>query len=139
MVPYGDKDDLLATSSLLCFYSCSVQDFKPSTIAPSGDTIFIFLLGTRSLVMDKVRIARSGLMQPFIRIPRWLQPFLLRRSPLFSHRGLLVNLITRLPETSSFLEHKAVYIERIESLTVYLTTGMAAHTLDSQSVEDLSI
>ena len=136
--PQGGKDALLATSFLMCFYACSIQDFKPSTVAQSDDTSFIFLLGTRTLVLDKRRSAPSSIMGCLTGRPKWLSLFLPRISPLFGPGGRLINLTNRLPADSPLFTNKAIYIERIESLTVYFSTTSAT-LQDHESVKSLSL
>lgn len=137
-VHQGNKDALLATSFLLCFNACSIQDFKPSTLIPGEDTSFIFLPGTRSLVINKEHMPPNSLMKPLTLRPKWLSLFLPRVSPILGPGGRLINLVNKLPTTPSLLKNKEIYIERIESLTVYLSTT-AAHNPDLDSVEGLSL
>lgn len=133
-----NRDALLATSFLLCFYACSIQDFKPSNPIPCEDTAFIFLLGTRSLVINKHKLAPNSLMKTLTLRPKWLSLFLPRLSPILGPGGRLVNLVNQLPITASLLKNKEIYIERIESLTVYLSTT-AAQDPALKAVEDLSV
>ena len=131
------EDALVATSLLLCFYACAIQDFSPSALVPSEDTSFIFLYGTRSLIIHRAE-ASTGLMRHLIKRPECLSLFLARISPISGPGERLINLINQLPTTSPSLDNKDMYVERVESLTVYFST-LAAHAPDSESVERLSM
>lgn len=88
--------------------------------------------------MDNMDRAHNGVLGHLTKPPKWLALFLPRITPIFGPGGRLINLINRLPPTSPLLDNKEVYVERIESLTVYFSTT-SAHAPDHNSVENLSL
>lgn len=63
------QDAILATSFLLCFYSCSNHDFNPSATIPCEDLTFTFALGIRSIVIDNIDLAHSGALRELVTLP----------------------------------------------------------------------
>lgn len=111
-----NQDAVIATSLLLCFYSCSLLDFQPAVNAT--DTCLTFFPGIRSIVSDAPEIAHNGLFRSIVTPPLFLRNL----HPAIGPGARLLNLLNALPASATLLANKELYIERIESLTLYLST-----------------
>ncbi|TAQ85777.1 hypothetical protein B7494_g5896 [Chlorociboria aeruginascens] len=107
---------VLGTSFLLAFHACSRLDFNPFSAIPSEDTSFTFLGGVRSIVANAPRLSRKGMFKSIITPP-------LIYIPLHPLDGPGFHLITLIEAEQFDSERKETYIERIKSLTLYLSTG----------------
>jgi hypothetical protein len=114
-----NQDAVLGTSLLLCFYSSSLLDFEPSTNIGVTDTCLTFYPGIRSIVSDAPSIAHNGLFRSIVTPPLFLRNLY----PSIGPGAKLLNLLNTLPATPILVARKDLYIERIESLTLYMSTS----------------
>jgi hypothetical protein len=132
---HSNQDAVLATSFLLFFHACSALDINTSPARPCEDASFTFLRGIRSIVANGSHIAHGGPFKALVD-PPLLLPILFPRAVPFTGPGaLFISLLGSLPPFSPFLENRQIYIERIESLTLYLYTP-TAQDLGAEAVEE---
>lgn len=127
-----NPDAVLAASFILSFHACSILDFKPTAIIPAEDTSFTFLRGIRTIVGDRPEVAQSGRFQALIE-PRFFLPSV---PPTLGPGAQLMNLLNNLPSTYPSVFHHDTYVERIESLTLYMATS-TSNGLEPSVLEEL--
>jgi hypothetical protein len=120
-----NQNAVLATSLLLCFYSCSVLDFSPS--AKVTDSCLTFFPGIRSIVADAPEIAHNGLFRSIVTPPLFLKSL----HPASGPGARFLKLLDALPASAHLVANKEIYIERFESLTLYLSTSTMQNLSDS--------
>ena len=114
-----NQNAVLATSIVLCCYSCSLNDFDPLTTIPVPDSCLTFYPGVRSIVHDAPQIAHDGLFQSIVTPPLFFKHL----HPSIGPGARLMNLLNTLSPKSSNIANKDIYIERVESLTLYMSTS----------------
>lgn len=114
-----NQDAVLATSLLLCFYSSSSLDFHPSASIPVTDSCLTFYPGIRSIVSDAPHIAHNGLFRSIVTPPLFLKHL----HPSIGPGARILNLFNTLPSSPSNTANKELYLERLESLTLYMSTS----------------
>ncbi len=116
---HSNQDAVLAASYILSFHACSILDFKPTVVIPVEDTSFTFLRSIRSIVGARPATENNGRFQILLE-PRLFMPNV---TPSIGPGAQFMNLLNRLPLTSPAIIHRETYVERIESLTLYLSTS----------------
>lgn len=114
-----NQDAVLGTSLILCFYSSSLLDFDPSSSIPVADSCLSYYPGIRSIVSDAPEIAHNGLFRSIVTPPLFLR----KLHPAIGPGAKLLNLLNTIPDSAFFGSNKSLYIERIESLTLYMSTS----------------
>ncbi|KAH8886601.1 hypothetical protein GQ53DRAFT_827915 [Thozetella sp. PMI_491] len=130
------QDAVLATSFLLCFHACSAITTAPASEQPCEDASFTFLRGIQSIVADGSRTAHSGCFRVLVAPPPLLPNLSPPGVPLKGPGALFMILLNGLPSSSAHLEHRNIYVERIESLSPYLALS-SAQSLDAEALEEL--
>ena len=125
-----NQDAVLATSLLLCVYSSSLLDFDPFASFPITDSSLTLYPGVRSIVTDAPQIAWNGLFRSVVTPPLFLRS----QPPVIGPCAKLLNLLNTVPNSPCFMANKNLYIERIESLTLYVSNSVVqehgTHVLD---------
>ncbi|KAF1948814.1 hypothetical protein CC80DRAFT_485591 [Byssothecium circinans] len=133
---HANQDAVLATSFLLLFHVSSVLNINPPPKQPCEDASFTFLRGIQSIVADGSHIAHSGRYKSLL-APPVLSPVIFPRTEACTWPDtLFIQLINDLPPASSYIQNKEVYIERFESLTLYLST-LTVQGLRAEALEEL--
>lgn len=114
----------------MVFYSCSLLDFQPS--ANATDSCLTFFPGIRSIVSDAPEIAHNGLFRSIVTPPLFLKNL----HPTIGPGARLLNLLNTLPASATLLANKELYIERIESLTLYMSTS-TMQTMEAGALHEL--
>ncbi|RDL38560.1 uncharacterized protein BP5553_02900 [Venustampulla echinocandica] len=115
-----------ATSFLLYFHACSALEFDPSGC---GDTSFIFLRGIRSLVIASPLGAHQGVFASLLSPPLSMPICFPHAKPSLENPGaIFMNILDELPINSKWTRNKDIYVERMESLTLYLAICIPSDT-----------
>ncbi|KAH9224485.1 hypothetical protein DL95DRAFT_439641 [Leptodontidium sp. 2 PMI_412] len=130
----SNQDAVLAASFLLSFHACSVLDFKPTAVLPAEDSSLTFLRYIPSVLADRQDTAHNGRFQVLVE-PRLFLPHV---TPSMGPGAQFMSLLNHLPLESPALVHRDTYVERIESLTLYLSTSTSKDLQPSVLEELLS-
>lgn len=128
----SNQDAVLATSFLLSFHACSVLDFK--LVIPAEDSSLTFLRYIPSVLADRPDTTQNGRFQVLVE-PRLFLPHV---TPSMGPGAQFMSLLNHLPQDSPALVHREIYVERIESLTLYLSTSTSKDLQPSVLEELLS-
>ncbi|CZT02607.1 hypothetical protein WAI453_002123 [Rhynchosporium graminicola] len=130
----SNRDALIAASFLISFHACSILDFNPTAVLPARDTSLTFLRYIPSILADRPIAAQSGPFQILVE-PRLFLPHV---TPSMGPGAQFMSLLNHLPTDAPALVHRDTYIERIESLTLYLSTSTSKDLQPSVLEELLS-
>ncbi|KAL2068900.1 hypothetical protein VTL71DRAFT_15238 [Oculimacula yallundae] len=130
----SNQDALLAASFLLSFHACSTLDFNPTAVLPAEDSSLTFLRYIPSILADSTTTAQNSQFRVLVE-PRLFLPHV---TPSMGPAAQFMNLLNHLPIESPALVHRDIYVERIESLTLYLSTSTSKDLQPSVLEELLS-
>jgi hypothetical protein len=86
---------------------------------PVADSCLSDYPGIWSIVSDAPEIGLNGLFRSIFTPPLFLR----KLRPASGPGAKLLNLLNTIPDSAFFCSNKGLYIERIESLTLYMSTS----------------
>ncbi|KAH6678757.1 hypothetical protein F5X68DRAFT_212620 [Plectosphaerella plurivora] len=134
----SSQDAQIATSFLLFFHACADVTSGGDPSQPCEDTTFTFLRGIRSIVLNNPRAAHSGRFKSLVAKPQLVPTVFPSAVPQQGPGVVLRYLLESLPRQSPFTKNRALYVERIESLTVYFSL-LEEHSDDAQILDELLV
>ncbi|KAK0706108.1 hypothetical protein B0T26DRAFT_443398 [Lasiosphaeria miniovina] len=120
---HSTQDAGLATSFVLFFYASAACNADQPPAQACEDASFTFLRGIQTLVANSSSVAHSGLFKTLVAPPLLLPTLFPRAVPVVGPGAALMGLLDGLAASSPFREKRELYVERIESLTSYLSAA----------------